>query len=222
MLLFPSIIVTMKKLQNIQILHRLKKWSDANRFINTVKKRTKQVVSYPHFMLILILVITGAIYLYTMPPSILWIDSGTMIAASKTLGIPNPPGFPFYMMVSHLFSIIPIFNVLTRLELFTVTFSVILIGILYQLIILIISTFMLKKAEDVKKHKLAISLSAFFASISLAFSYQYWSQSENTEAFIFTYCFGTLFLFLIFRLLKQTLPILEKKDALYQKKKMMN
>jgi len=175
----------------------------------------KNSIAYPYFFLILLLIIAGLTYLYTMPPSILWIDSGTMIAASKTLGIPNPPGFPFYMMISHLFSIIPLFTVLTRLELFTVIFSLLLLGILYSLIKLIISTFFV---VDKTSTTLAISLSAFFGSLSLAFSYQYWSQSENTEAFIFTYFFVTLFLLLIFKLLKQTLPILSKKDLLYQKK----
>ncbi len=128
------------------------------------------------------------IYFITKPPSILWIDSGTMIAASATLGIPNPPGFPFYMMLSHIFGLIPLGNWLTRLELFSIIFSIALLFLVYRIILAVI-----------KNH-----LSALFGTIALAFSYEYWSQSQNTEAFIFTYFFVALFAYLIIRTLSMS------------------
>lgn len=139
------------------------------------------------------------IYLKTMPPSILWVDSGTMIAASYTLGIPNPPGFPFYMMVSHLFSILPFFKVITRLEIFTIIFSLGTLFLVYR-VILFILVVILSKAKDLQ-NDIFVNLSAFFGAIALAFSYQYWSQSQNTEAFIFTYFFVALFTYLLLPLL---------------------
>gem|GEM_PF-1784317 len=187
--------------------------------MRTLRDYISKLTARRYFFLIVLLLITGSVYLYTMPPSILWIDSGTMIAASKTLGIPNPPGFPFYMLVSHIFSIIPIFNVLTRLELFTIMFSLFLLILVYNVIELVLTTYICDTTE--KKHTMIIASSAFFACMSLAFSYQYWSQSENTEGFIFTYFFVSLFLFVLLKLLKQTLPILLKKDLLMQKEKII-
>ena len=161
----------------------------------------------PKFFLPLLLIILPAVaYWITKPPSILWVDSGTMIAASYSLGIPNPPGFPFYMMASHLFAILPIFNVLTRLELFTIVFSLFALYLVYRIILLIIESDFFFNKQSKPSESLNINLlpkknlkyyAAFFGSISLAFSYQYWSQSQNTEAFIFTDFFLCLFLYIL-------------------------
>ncbi len=146
-------------------------------------------------MPLLLIILPAVAYWITKPPSILWVDSGTMIAASYSLGIPNPPGFPFYMMASHLFAILPIFNVLTRLELFTIVFSLFALYLVYRIILLIIESDFFFNKQSRSSESLNINLlpkknlkyyAAFFGSISLAFSYQYWSQSQNTEAFIFT------------------------------------
>ena len=158
------------------------------------------------FLFFLLIILPVAVYWITKPPSILWVDSGTMIAASYSLGIPNPPGFPFYMMASHIFAIFPIFNVLTRLELFTIVFSLFALYLVYRIILLIIeSDFFFNKQSKSNENLNIIFLpkknlkyyAAFFGSISLAFSYQYWSQSQNTEAFILTDFFLCLFLYVL-------------------------
>ena len=170
----------------------------------------------PKILLPLILIVFPfLVYWYTKPPSILWVDSGTMIAASYTLGIPNPPGFPFYMMASHLFSIMPLFNILTRLELFTIVFSVLAVFLVYRIILLILQNdFFFYRASNTYPIKKAGSrimyFSAFFGAFALAFSYQYWSQSENTEAFIFTDFFLILFIYLLLFLEKK------RKELIYE------
>lgn len=47
------------------------------------------------------------VYLFTASPSIGWIDSGVIATGAKSLGIPNPPGFPAYVLVAHVFTKIP-------------------------------------------------------------------------------------------------------------------
>ena len=158
------------------------------------------------FLPLFLTVIPFITYWITKPPSILWVDSGTMIAASYTLGIPNPPGFPFYMLVSHIFAILPFANVLTRLELFSIFFSILSIYLIYKIIILLIDSdfFFSKKAplnEDLeitgKPVRNLKYLAGAFGAVALAFSYQYWSQSQNTEAFIFTDFFLCLFIYIL-------------------------
>lgn len=144
------------------------------------------------------------VYWLTKPPSILWVDSGTMLGASASLGIPNPPGFPFYVLATHVFSLfLPFLNYLTRLELFSSIFAVLLLLLVYRIILLIIESdfFYLKPSDKVINLGQNISkykyFAAFFGAISLAFSYEFWSQSQNTEAFIFTDFFLVLFIYLI-------------------------
>jgi len=53
---------------------------------------------------LLVFAVTLAVYLLTLPRSILPGDSGELIAASYTLSIGHPPGFPLYLMLGKLFS----------------------------------------------------------------------------------------------------------------------
>ena len=173
---------------------------------------------HPKILLPLFLVILAAlVYWITKPPSILWVDSGTMVAASYTLGIPNPPGFPFYIFFSHFFAILPFANVITRLELFTIIFSLIALYLIFKIIFLILeSDFFFQKASKTNQSLNFINtpskslkyLSAFFGAVALAFSYQYWSQSQNTEAFIFTDFFLCLFLYILL--------LIQSKKAVFQ------
>ncbi len=168
----------------------------------------------------LLLILAFFIYWLTKPPSILWIDSGTMIAASSSLGIPNPPGFPFYMMAAHLFTLLPMTK-LASLELFTIVFSLALLFVVYRIILLLINSDFFFDKFSVVEDSINSSntqtttnylpyLSALFGAISLAFSYQYWSQSQNTEGFIFTYFFVALFAYLLLRIQLKKRQLLEK------------
>jgi tetratricopeptide (TPR) repeat protein len=57
-----------------------------------------------HWPVWVILVLTLGLYLATLPAGVLPGDSGELIAASRTLSIAHPPGFPLYVMVGKLFS----------------------------------------------------------------------------------------------------------------------
>jgi tetratricopeptide (TPR) repeat protein len=172
------------------------------------------------FLPLILIVIPLIVYWITKPPSILWIDSGTMIGASYTLGIPNPPGFPFYMLASHIFAILPFANVLVRLELFTIFFSILTIHLVYRIILLLISSdFFFSKNANLNEDLQIITqpnrnlkyFASAFGAITLAFSYQYFSQSQNTEAFIFTDFFLCLFIYiLLFIQAKKKLFMLQK------------
>ena len=52
----------------------------------------------------LVFIATLALYAATLPPSILPGDSGELIAASHTLSIAHPPGYPLYMMLGKVFA----------------------------------------------------------------------------------------------------------------------
>src|SRR5438309_6732910 len=48
------------------------------------------------------------LYLVTLAPSVAMWDTGEYMAAIKVLGIPHPPGNPFFMLLGHAFASIPI------------------------------------------------------------------------------------------------------------------
>ncbi|MGV8162854.1 MAG: glycosyltransferase family 117 protein [Candidatus Nanoarchaeia archaeon] len=63
------------------------------------------------------------LYFCTLAPTTYWDDSGEMITAAFTLGIPHPSGFPLFVLLGKLFSFIPLYTVAWRLNLMSALFS---------------------------------------------------------------------------------------------------
>ena len=48
------------------------------------------------------------VYLFTLAPSVVQIDSGELAAVQATLGIAHPTGYPLFTMIGYIFSLIPL------------------------------------------------------------------------------------------------------------------
>jgi hypothetical protein len=48
------------------------------------------------------------LYLLTLAPSVAMWDTGEYMAATKVLGLPHPPGNPFFMLLGHAFASLPL------------------------------------------------------------------------------------------------------------------
>lgn len=60
---------------------------------------------------------TFLIYAFTSAHSVTFEDSGLFISAVRTLGLPQPPGYPVYMLLGHLFSYLPFGSMAYRIHL---------------------------------------------------------------------------------------------------------
>ncbi|MGA0369629.1 MAG: protein O-mannosyl-transferase family, partial [Kiritimatiellia bacterium] len=52
---------------------------------------------------LLCFVISLAVYLYSLPPSITLEDAGELVVAADYLGVPHPPGYPIWTFLAWLF-----------------------------------------------------------------------------------------------------------------------
>ena len=60
-----------------------------------------------HFALVTA-VFVFIIYLVTLAPSVVEIDSGELATVQATLGIAHPTGYPLFTMIGHFFSLLPL------------------------------------------------------------------------------------------------------------------
>jgi len=121
------------------------------------------------------------VYLGTICPTVYLGDSGELIAAAFSLGIPHGSGYPLYTLVGKLFCLIPLGNIGFRLNLMSAFFAVMTVWLVYSLIY---------RISDSK-------VGAFAGGLVLAFLPVLWSQTVCAEV----YTLHTFFVALLIRLL---------------------
>ncbi|HYM62822.1 MAG TPA: DUF2723 domain-containing protein [Thermoanaerobaculia bacterium] len=73
----------------------------------------------------LVFVIAFAVYLMTLTPTVALVDSGELTIAAWCLGNAHPPGFPLFLLLTHLATLFPIGTVAWRANLACAFFSAI-------------------------------------------------------------------------------------------------
>lgn len=147
--------------------------------------------------------LTFAVYVYTLAPSIVLRDSGELITAAAHLGVPHPPGYPLLTILSWLFTKIPIGNMAWRVNLLNATCGAASIGV-FSLIVYLTGHLMFRnvfreRAMDAVREDRLMALSSVAASLILAFSQVMWSQSVVAEKYALnTLCLGLILLFLLY------------------------
>jgi len=137
----------------------------------------------------------GVIYLYTAAPSMLWLDAGDMAAAAATLGVNTPPA-PFYVFIGHFFTLLPFGSLIFRLQIFSALTASASLYLLYKITIKLIDEDKNEKVTS-QNRKIAVILAGLFSILTLAFSYEFWAQAQNTDRFILACFMELLILYLI-------------------------
>jgi len=73
----------------------------------------------------------AVLYIVTLYPSLPGGDSGELIVASCSLGLPHPPGYPLFAMIGWLFTHIPFGSFAWRVNLFSAVCGIIASAFLY-------------------------------------------------------------------------------------------
>lgn len=144
-----------------------------------------------------------AIYLATLAPDLTWnhnsYDGGELITAAVTLGIPHPPGYPTYVLLGKLISLIPLGTVAFRFNLFSAVATAAATGLLAMTIGRLFIGESQKiahaKAQRAQRKNLAnfaslrehldtkSSVAAVAAALTFAFIPLVWSQAIITEVY---------------------------------------
>lgn len=148
------------------------------------------------------------IYLFTLAPSVVQIDSGELATVQATLGIAHPTGYPLFTIIGYIFSLIPLpFTKIYQLNLLAAIFSSAGIAVFVYTAKLLLDNLNLfstakVKIEKTKKNKKKTRkgdmqkgkqetvitetvkyIIAIAGGFILAFSETYWLQSTSVEVY---------------------------------------
>ena len=158
-----------------------------------------------------VFVATLLLYSWTLAPTVTLIDSGELIVVAYGLGVAHPPGFPLWVMLAHLASLVPLGNVAVRVNSSSALFAAIASAMLTFVVaeLMITASYLTtskrrkrgahqgKRTEDLGIDRLLVFAPALGAGLLMAFSRTLWFYATITEV----YTLNTLLIFVIFFLM---------------------
>lgn len=158
--------------------------------------------------------ISALIYITTIAPSVIQIDSGELAAVQIKLGIAHPTGYPLFTLLGYIFSLLPIFSSLIfQMNVLAMLFVSAGVGIFTYSVKIILDDLKYFSKENVitkKKKNQSIRNEAFeltefdkviiaiISGLTLAFSKTFWFQSTSVEVYsLQILIFSLVILFLI-------------------------
>ena len=136
-----------------------------------------------------------AVYLKTLYPTIGLLDSGDMVSSAYNLGIPHPPGYPFYCLLGKLWlTILPFGNIAFRMN--------ILSGLAASIACMMVYFIVLKVCPDPVKGRLKGIIACFpaiAAAFMLAFAATFWKQAVIAEKYTLNAAFAAILIFILLK-----------------------
>ncbi|MBI3125274.1 MAG: DUF2723 domain-containing protein [Ignavibacteriales bacterium] len=150
------------------------------------------------------------IYLFTLAPSVIQIDSGELAAVQATLGIAHPTGYPLFTMLGYFFLKIPLpFAKIYQANLLAAVWCALAIIFFIKIFELLIKALASKSVSQKTKQRMKIIETGFTADqkiiaaiaggFYLAFSKTFWMQSTSVEVYSLQVFLFTLIIFTTLR-----------------------
>jgi hypothetical protein len=142
------------------------------------------------------------VYLFTLAPSVIQIDSGELTAVQMMAGIAHPTGYPLFTILGYLWSLIPLpFSGVFQMNLLAAIFCSIAAAVFVKTMLYVFENLeYFKTVKSVKQKKsrknksseekkpvvlpqLYFVVSSVTAGLILAFSRTFWFQSTSVEVY---------------------------------------
>lgn len=145
------------------------------------------------FACALLLLVDLIVYLLNRAPVVQFIDSGELAVVCQTLGIAHPTGYPLYTLLGRLFCLIPLKDVVFRVDLMSLLFTC-LSGVILFFVLLIIGRDFLQARNGRSRF---VIWAAFLACLIFSFTPTMWSQATSNEVYSLNVLFYSLIILLI-------------------------
>ena len=135
------------------------------------------------------------VYLLTMPATVGRADTFEFQVVAPQLGIAHPTGYPLYLLLGKLFTLLPLESVAWRLNVATMVYGLAAVGVVYLI--------GLKLGQRLEPEQLRWPLSSLFAAVALGLTPTFWSQAIEAEVYTLHGLVVAVTLWQIFVLIEQ-------------------
>ena len=138
-----------------------------------------------------IFLLTFVVYFDTMAPTVSYWDCGEFIAVSHTLGVPHPPGSPFFLLLGRIFSMLPFSeDIAFRVNIISPLVSALAVMLLYLSIVKVVTHWRgeIKNISD----SLIVFGGGFSGALAFAFTDSHWFNAVEAEVYAFSTFFTCL------------------------------
>lgn len=140
-----------------------------------VKSRVPTLVGF------LVLVATVFAYFKTLTPTVPFWDAGEFIAVSTILGIPHPPGTPFYVLIGRIFTLLPWGTPAQQVNALSAVAGALAVMLTYLTVLRLARRAFGETREDWQEW--AAIGGAACGALMLAFSDTFWENSVEAEVY---------------------------------------
>src|SRR5205085_949809 len=151
------------------------------------------------------------LYIWTLAPTVTLTDSGELIVVARGLGVAHPPGFPLWVILAHLASLVPLGNVAMRINFSSALFA----ALASAMLTLVVAEMMIavadleisnKRSAQLRKNNEAAEMRfvlvfapALGAGLLMAVSRTLWSYATIAEVYALNALLILVVLFLMLR-----------------------
>ena len=153
------------------------------------------------------------VYSWTLAPAVTLTDSGELIVAAYGLGVAHPPGFPLWVMLAHLASLVPVGSVAVRINFSSAVFAALACAMLTLVVaelLVTASCFAAPRRRNRAARQgsnidtsnaggLLVLAPAVGAGLLMAFSRTLWAYATITEVYTLNALLVLLVFFLVVR-----------------------
>jgi Flp pilus assembly protein TadD len=134
----------------------------------------------PWLGLVVFLWVAG-VYFVTLTPTVPFWDSGEFIAVSYILGIPHPPGTPFYVLLGRIATLVPWASIAERVNGLSALAAALAVMVTFFVNLRLIR--LVQRKERTPRHELTALAGAFAGAAMLAFSDSFWENAVEAEVY---------------------------------------
>jgi tetratricopeptide (TPR) repeat protein len=150
------------------------------------------------------------LYSWTLAPTVTLTDSGELIVVARGLGIAHPPGVPFWIILAHIASLVPLGNVAQRINFSSALFAAFTCAMLTLVVaeVIITASYLAaakrrkkgtKKIEELGVTHPMVAAPALGAGLLMAFSRTLWSYATIAEVYALNALLIVIVFFLMLR-----------------------